>query len=377
MKRAAFVPTSAAWILSFACLAPRAAAAQQASGPRADAPVRALADRPADQFADPLAKALAEVRTSVATFPAADSLWPQIAPTVETLLARTESAAAKNRPELALLTFAYAFEDVAAQRFVLAHADARDDLARLEALWHARQSAFEESALKELRERTDALRPALVRALAEAALGKARANFDASLEYGRATDAGTGLFYLGLAEAQAEFIECLAAFSAPAERRALPERALRGELDALERELVALYRPPVSIDRHAEFITASGTLKEARALADAGLRLGALLRHAQAVQRFAALKGSASDAGSLAERTAALAAQLAASPFDASIGRVFAQRADELRESGDLAASASFVAALEAHLAALTSPATPLPSVAPELTVTLVRWPFT
>ncbi len=64
----------------------------------------------------------------------------------------------------------------------------------------------------------------------------------------------------------------------PGKRRTPALRSVRPEIEALESDLLTLYRPPVSIDRHQEFIVANSTLKEARELDAAGLRYGALLR---------------------------------------------------------------------------------------------------
>lgn len=331
--------------------------------------------------ADPLVRVLAETRAWIATVPASDELWPQLAPTVDALLARTDGALEKGRRELALLTFAYAVENVAAERFLLAHAADLETLKRFEAVWRGRDTAFDAPALAKWRTRVSALRPAATRALGEAALGKLRIQLDASLDYGRATDTTSGLFYLGLAEAQAEFVEQLEAFATPSALPEPPARALAAELDALERELVAHYRPPLSIDRHAEFIAASSAIKEARVLDVAGFRLGALLRHGQAVQRCAALRPSPAvetlTRDALEPRIAALESELAKLPFDTSIGRIFAQRAFELVEAGDFASASSFAAALAAHVATFTAPVEPKARPTPELDVTLVRWPFT
>ncbi|MCK6445142.1 MAG: hypothetical protein L6Q99_02010 [Planctomycetes bacterium] len=333
------------------------------------------------QATDAFERVLDQTRSRIAALPADDEFWQQVAPTVDALMARSEAALRNGRRELAQLTFAYAVENVAAQRFLLAHAAERAEFERFEALWHERDRAFDAAALAKVRARAEALQSACVRALGEAAFAKLRVNLDASLDYGRATDAATGVFYLGLAEAQAEFVEQLGALASPTDAAAPPVRALAAELDALERELVALYRPPLSIDRHAEFIAASGTLKEARVLDQAGLRFGALLRHGQAVQRCAALRATpgtdAPERNALEQRIATLASELTKLPFDASIGRIFAQRADELVEHGDLAAAATFADALAAHLATFRAPAAPVTRPTPELDVTLVRWPFT
>jgi len=51
----------------------------------------------------------------------------------------------------------------------------------------------------------DGLRPAAVRAVAEAALPQVRAFYESSLEYGRNTMPDFGFFYLASAQAQKEF----------------------------------------------------------------------------------------------------------------------------------------------------------------------------
>ena len=165
-------------------------------------------------------------------------------------------------------------------------------------------------------------------ALAEASAFQVKVMYDAGLEYGRATDADSGLFYVGSAKAQQQF----AAFARTVLQSSTPVlsvRSLVAETDALETTLLALYRPPVSIDRHSEFIGASSALKEARELDAAGLRYGALQRYLLAVLRTALLR----PAPALSESAAIRARLLAAAPtlsdysIDHTIAIMFLERA--------------------------------------------------
>jgi hypothetical protein len=228
------------------------------------------------------------------------------------------------------------------------------------------------------------VRPAAVRALAEAALSQARVYYDASLEYGRNTEPQYGLFYLGTAQAQREFAALCRTLPAPSP---LPEPALRSirpEMDALEDELLALYRPPASVDKHREFIVASAALKEARELDRAGLRHGAMLRYLQGVLRVAALRPApaALEPGVLASRLKDLDARVAADGRDHSLGRLLLEAAGaELASAGTGNAPAYAVAvaedALPRYFAALEPAVAARPEPEPRVTVTLVRWPYT
>ena len=124
--------------------------------------------------------------------------------------------------------------------------------------------------------------------------------------------------------AQRDFAAFCRAMSAPASRPAPPLRSLAGEIDRLEDEILAAYRPPASIDHHRDFILANSALKEARELDAAGLRYGALLRYLQAAQRFApvrkapvALKDRPSR-----QRLAGIDARLSSGRFD-DLGGIF------------------------------------------------------
>jgi hypothetical protein len=223
-----------------------------------------------------------------------------------------------------------------------------------------------------------------VRALGEAALPQVRIYYEASLEYGRNTMPDAGLFYLGVAQAQQEFTAFCRTLSRPSTLGAPPLRALDPELDALEAEVLAAYRPPASIDRHPEFIAASSTLKEARELNTLGLRYGALLRYLQARLRFAPLRPSPApiDAAALAGRLRELDRRLSASGLDDSLGRLFLEAAQAdvaAMKPGESPAAAAAIATdvLPRYFAALEPARPAAPGPAPRATVTLVRWPYT
>jgi hypothetical protein len=191
--------------------------------------------------------------------------------------------------------------------------------------------------------------------------------------------------YLGAAQAQREFVDFCRMLSWAPQGSRPPVRPLGPELDKLESELLEAYRPPAAIDRHSEFIAASSTLKEARELEESGLRHGALLRYLQAVQRIAPLRGG--PATSLApeeitERLKEFDVRLSQSGRDDTIGRIFleAARSDLAHPpSGAKSVLASTMVryVLPSYFAAL-EPARVKPASPPaEVTVTLVRWPYT
>jgi hypothetical protein len=228
----------------------------------------------------------------------------------------------------------------------------------------------------------DNVRPAAVRGMAEAALLQIRGFYDASVEYGNATAPEYGLFYLGQAQAQRDFVSFCRKLSEASPRRAPPLRSIAVELDALEGEILDAYRPPASIDKHSEFIATSALLKEARELNAACFWSGAMLRYLQAIQRFAPLRPGASplDAKLVGDRIKEFDARLSAGAFDQSLGRFFleaAQAAAAAPDSGGPPAAPIVSDVLPRYFAALEPMRPPAPRPDPRVTVTLVRWPYT
>lgn len=342
------------------------------------------ADRPAARAADPLAEELARWSAFVAADTAGDPFSSQIRRATTPALAQARGSFELGRRLHALLRLGAARTYLEALAFMREHPEAARSQQALEAEWKRSGAALLAEKPETIAASLAGVRPAAVRAMAEAAIPAVRVSYDASLEYGRATDASSGLYYLGEAHAQRRMVELCRTLGEPAGAREPAFRPLAAELDALEAEMLAVYRPPVSIDRHAEFIGASGALKEARELDAAGLPRGALLRYLQAVLRLQPMlaKPPVFDPVATPARLDGFEARLAAASLDHSIGRVFLETArwdmeDTSATASHAAAAAIAEVVLPRYLAAL-EPAKPRPAPpAPEVTVTLVRWPYT
>lgn len=340
----------------------------------------------AGEAKDPLAAEIARWSAFLRTNTRTDEDWTQIKQASEPMIARAEEALRGGRRLLALQRLAAARVNLAAAAYVGKQPAAkREDSAVLEAEWTRVGKALGGELGPVHPAELDGIRPAAARALAEASLLQVRAYYDASLEYGRSTSPKYGLYYLGVAQAQREFVSfCLKLDEAFPGRRP-PLRSLKGELDSLEAELLAAYRPPASIDKHGEFIAASALVKEARELDTACLRYGALLRYLQAVQRVAPLRSTAAplEAATLSERLKSFDERLSGDGLDHSLGRLFLEAGQAAAASPASPAAGTPPAwpivtdVLPRYFAALepapTAPAQPAPLV----TVTLVRWPYT
>ena len=335
------------------------------------APTAAAGDEPGSK--DALAAEIARWSTFLRETTSSDENWKDLKQGLEPAMARTEAALADGRRLLALERLAATRMNLAAFAYVNAMpADKRDDTAKLDSEW-TRVGALLGAAPS--RSALEGVKPAAVRAEAEAALPQARNYYDSALEYGRATTPWSGLFYLGVAQAQSDFVSFCRTLATRDTRKAPPIRSLTAELDALEADLLKAYRPPASIDRHSEFITASAALKEARELDAMGLRYGALLRYLQAAMRLDPLRPNAPepDPAGLPKRLEALDSRLQQEGVDHSIGRIYLETA----QANPAFAEAIAADVLPRYFAAL-APATPSPpKPKPSITVTLVRWPYT
>lgn len=332
---------------------------------------------------DPLAEEIARWKAYAARSTLRGEIWDQVKGGGEPLLRRAEAALHDGRRLLALHRLAVAREGFAAAHYLYSQPEeVREDAARFEAEWRRVGEVL--SVGPALAPGTLAsLAPAAVRAIGEAALAQVRVYHGASLDYAKSTGNDSGLYYVGAALAQRELAAFLEGLPAEGAGDALPLRALGADLDRLESEILAAYRPPASLDRHSEFIRASAALKEARELDALGLRHGALLRYLLAVQRIApvASTGAAEPEAAAIEARLREHAACLAGPLDHSIGRLFLETAEALAgggEEGDPRSARGIAEqVLPRYFAALepTPPAAPRPE--PRATVTLVRWPYT
>ncbi len=314
-----------------------------------------------------------------------DPLWTDAKAGVEANLKEAQTAIVAGRRWVALERLAQARQSFFATRFAVMHPAERKDLAAFEREWSRLGARLGASAPPPAP--LDRVRPAIVRALTEVAIPQVRINYDAALEYGRNTQPEYRLLYVGVADAQRQFITLARGMTAAATETRIPPtlRAIAPEIAAVQRDLLALYQPPASVDRHAEFIVASAALKEARQYDAEGLRYGALLKFLQGAQRTAMLRVTPPDTAALTKHIASFRARLEDPRIDHSIGLLFVERAeaalDTKTAAGLVAAAAVVLDVLPRYFAALdpvrqTTPATTPPG-ARVATVTLVRWPFT
>ncbi len=339
----------------------------------------------ADPSADPLAAEIARWSVFLKNNTSTDEFWVQVKDASAPMLERADKALHDGRRWLALQRLAAVRVNLAASESLERRSPReRKDDAGFEAEWARLGKALKADLRGPSAGALDGVRPAAVRAVGEAALPQVRAFYESSLEYGRNTMPDFGFFYLTSAQAQKEFAAFCRSLAAPTAGAAPRLRALQGEIDALQRDLLAVYRPPVSIDRHREFIIANSTLNEARELDAAGLRHGALLRYLEAALRSAPLRQSqpALDTGTIAARLRELDARLSEGGTDHSLGRIFLESAQanlsDPAPAGDPAIAAAIVADVLPRYFAALEPAIPeAPKVAPRATVTLVRWPYT
>ncbi|MGH9443110.1 MAG: hypothetical protein ACRD16_12640 [Thermoanaerobaculia bacterium] len=300
------------------------------------------------------------------------------------LIAEAGRALREGRRLLALQRLASARSYLAALRYVSSvPASKQKEMRGLESEWTRMGGVLRDALGAPDPRALSGVSNAAARAFGEAALSQVRVYYDSSLEYGRSTLPEQGFFYLGLAEAQREFVAFCRTLPSSREK-APPVRGLEPELDSLEAALLEAYRPPASIDRHGEFIGASSILKEARELDAAGYRYGALLRYLQAALRVSLLRqpAPATAREGLAERLGELDRRLSASGDDESLGRLFLESAQaELAEASPGAATPAAAAiagdVLPRYFAALEPAAPVSPKPGPLATVTLVRWPYT
>jgi len=338
--------------------------------------------------ADPVSIEIQRWSDYIKTNTATDELWTQARQAAEPALGRAAQAMSDGRRLLAIQRLAAARELLAASQYV-AQQRGKGDAAAFEAEWE-RLGKTLASGVEAARSSTVAnLRPAALRAMAEASLSQVKVYRDASLEYGRNTMPENGFFYLGSARAQLGLVELLPSFSAAGAARAaratISPRSLSGELDVLEADLLAAYRPPAAIDRHPEFIRASAALKEARELEAGGQRHGALLRYLQAAQRVALIRPSPPAAGDASTTAASLKewqSRLSKEGKDHSLAQLFLEEAQAALEGNVPAANpgaAAIIAndVLPRYLSALEPPKAAPAKPAAAVTVTLVRWPYT
>ena len=224
-----------------------------------------------------------------------------------------------------------------------------------------------------------ARRPALLEAIASAADTRAPITYHASRFYGDDAGLSGGLYYLGESQAEIQWAGFVRSLDVPAAAAAPPLRSIAAEIAALDVEMTTAYE---TMERasHSTYIVASAALKQARTLDERRQFGAALFQYLLSRYLFAPLRGPAARDATV-ERIRESAATLDPK-IDNSIAELFLQLAGE-GVAGDAAAqkrgaAASIEDVIPAYLRAIAAPATTAASAPPaQVTITLVRWPFT
>jgi hypothetical protein len=335
---------------------------------------------------DPLAADIQHWSTILRLRAVTDRGWEQFERAARPRLESAQEALRHGRRELALARLVEVRVDIAAVAYLRGRSpDQLRTPAAFEGEWTRLAGSLRDDLGPPSPGALSGVRPAVARAMGEAALPQVREYYQASLEYGRSTLPQDGYSYLGTAQALQQLVAFCRTVSAGFPDRRQPElRVLDAELDALSSEVVAAFRPPAAIAKHDTFIGVGSLLKEARELNAAGLRYGALLRYLQAALVMQPLRPAAPvpDARILAARLHELDARLSAGGLDHSIGRLYLEMAQAHLAGGTPGASAATAAAilgdvLPRYFAALGPAPRAAPRPAPTVTVTLLRWPYT
>jgi hypothetical protein len=222
-------------------------------------------------------------------------------------------------------------------------------------------------------------RPAAVEALAAANASRAPATWRASLPYSEDAGIDAGVYYLGEAQAYAAFAAFARSLPLEARGRAPAFRSLASEIAALEAQVAGTY-DKAPADVKPRFIRVSIGLKVARTLDEHKDYGAALYQYLAAQYRAAVAVAGDTDPGDVKTRLDAVRARLAPGE-DHSIAEMFLERAGFLLETNEPAAarSAAIIAdtIVPSYLELVRGSTTVNTRPAPEVTVTLVRWPFT
>jgi hypothetical protein len=289
-------------------------------------------------------------------------------------LDRAGAALAAGRPLLALYLFEMPWESATAWTFVKA-SSAVTTADAFDRKW--RETG--EPRVTRASARDGARRAALIDALASAAEARGPITYHASRAYGQDAGVAAGVYYLGESHAAVKFATFARSLTWPAAGGAPPLRSIAPELSALDADMTTAYE---SMDRssHSTYIVASAALKQARSLDDSGAYAGALFEYLLARYIFAPLRGPAAQDATV-ERIDEARKALPAG-MDHSIAELFLQLAEEGVVGSVPAQRRGAAAALEdvipAYLRAI-APSTIVTAAVPHsnVTVTLVRWPFT
>ena len=232
--------------------------------------------------------------------------------------------------------------------------------------------------------------PSAVRAMVEAAQVQSRTYYQAARLYGRETTPQYGLQYVGLSKGYLDFAVWCADLQFP-NSPAWKGHSPGNDIAGLEKEVIRNYSQPQALKQNEEFIGINSRLNFARELDKQGRWEGALQIYLNASLAYGLINPpSAGDLqlGALQEESKGLRNRLAAGHLDWSLGQMYWEiaqldlegQADKKMDKADaIHAGVILKEVLPRYLSYLehsapTASATP---AAAQVTVTLVRWPYT
>lgn len=320
--------------------------------------------------------------------PISNSDMPDLPSAIEARLKDATAAQAAGRLYLSLERLGEAEDYLQGLRVVDEKAPAiKDSLPAFESEWG--KASLQLTALEKARQRDWSRANAAIRAISEAAQGRAIPLLEGARGFATATKPKDGLFYMGEAQGEAAFAAFVSRLHSSRALTTIPLRSLLPELEALQEKTNAAFQPPRSIDMHPRFIALNATLKFARELDSSRAYAGALYQYLEAVRHYGMLDPAEPDAtkqvalrGTVAEELK----KLSAAKRDDSIAQIFLERAsgwlnkaDGSAPSGDEWRAVQVIVGqvLPEYYAAL-KPAAPVQQQARRTaTLTLVRWPYT
>jgi hypothetical protein len=324
-----------------------------------------LTGQPADSLVQKLKAEVARVRAEVAERMPADTR-----PALNEALARADHALATGRPALAIYELEQPWEMVSAQKFL----DAHDKITTRDALIDLWKRMGEPAPAPPAARRL----PAIAEAFAAATEARAPATYRASLSLGTDADVPSGVYYLGAASSYAEYAAFIRQLPWPQPASAPAFRSIAPELAELERTVASAYQ---TMDRseHSSYVRADVTIKLARTLDEHNQYAAAMLEYLLARYRFASIHPPSGNVtpSRVRDRRNTLSAGR-----DDSIAQFFLDLTEAKLSSTNAADAGtpgivlddvlpSYTAALKP--AAVTTAA----AAGPQVTITLVRWPFT
>ena len=221
--------------------------------------------------------------------------------------------------------------------------------------------------------------PVLIEALAAVAEARGPSTYHAARPYSEDAGLFGGLYYLSDAHAVMQYAALIRGWEWPPAGTPPPLRSIADEIAAFDTEMTTAYEK-MERANHSTYIVASAALKQARTLDDGAQHGGALLEYLLARYLFAPLRGPAS--GDATTERIAEARKALGTAADHSIAELFLQLAEEALAGGSDAQRRNAAAILEDVIPAYRGAIAPAASTttsasASQVTITLVRWPFT